>query len=154
MAVEIYLRKLYDTLCPADSAQAKLMESLSPNGEYKAVLSRPRNPYFHRKAFALASVGFDAWEPPAEKLYQGRPVVKNFDAFRDDLTIQAGFSDAVWTLDGEMRLIPHSWSWGKTDQLKFEAMYSAFIDVILRDILTNYTKDDLDQVVHEVLRFS
>ena len=154
MAVEIYLRKLWDTLAPADSAQAELLESLKPNGEYKAIISQPRNPIFHRKAFALANIGFQAWEPPANREHNGKPILKEFESFREELTIRAGFYDVTWTMGGKMRLKAHSWSWGATDQEKFERMYSAFIDVILRDVLSGYTKDDLEQQVEQILRFS
>jgi hypothetical protein len=153
MAVEIFFRKLHHVLVPADLAQMELMEALKPNGEYKAVLTQPRHPLFHRKAFALTKVGYDAWEPPAERQYKGRPILKSFESFRDEMTIRAGFYDVVWNMKGEMRLIPHSWSWGATDQEKFERMYSAFIDVILRDVLRGYSKDDLEDQVQRVLEF-
>lgn len=154
MAVEIFFKKMYDSLVPADKAQLELMERLKPGGEYKAVLTQPRNIGFHRKAFALANLAFEHWSPPADKEYNGLPILKNFDFFRDELTILSGFYDVVWTIGGKMKLVPHSWSWGAADQEKFERMYSAFIDVILRDILTTYTKEDVDRVVAEVLRFA
>lgn len=141
-------------MAPADKAQAELLEQLNPNGEYKAVISQERNGQFHRKAFALANIGFQAWEPPEDREYRGKPILKEFESFREELTIRAGFYDPCWTMKGEMRLKPHSWSWGATDQEKFERMYSAFIDVILRDILTNYTKSDLEYQVEQVLRFA
>ena len=153
MATEIRVRKLYNAIVPADKAQAEVMEKLKPNGEYKAVFTQERNGPFHRKAFALASVGFDAWTPPDDKGFRGRKVEKNFDSFRDELTIRAGFYTPVYKFDGSLRLIPDSWSWGSADQVKFEEMYSKFIDVILQDVLTNYTRGDLDRVVSEVLRF-
>jgi len=154
MAVEIYLRKLYDTLVPCDQAQAEVLERLKPNAEYKAVFTQPRNPGFHRKAFALAQIAFDAWEPPKDKEYNGKPIMKEFEAFREELTVLAGFYDVTWTLAGKMKLRAHSWAWGAADQLKFEEMYQGFITVILRDILTGYTKDDLDATVDKILRFA
>jgi hypothetical protein len=154
MAVTIRVIKLYNTIVAADQGQAELLESLSPGGEYKAVFTQERNPRFHRKAFALASIGFDAWDPPKDKEYRGRPIEKNFESFRNELTIQAGFYTPVFKVNGDLRLVPDSWSWAKTDQLKFEAMYSAFIDVILKTVLTQYSKDDLEKVVEEVLRLA
>lgn len=153
MATTLYLRKLYNSFVPLDLATAELMEGLKPNAEFKAELSQPRNLLFHRKAFALASIGFAAWEPPIDREYNGKPILKNFDSFRDELTIRAGFYDVTWTLDGKMRLKPHSWSWGKADEEKFQRMYSAFVDVILRDVLTNYTEDELHNHVSKVLGF-
>ena len=139
---------------PADSANMEVMECFTNGQDYKAILTQPRNPGFHRKAFALAKVAFKAWEPPENIDWNDRIIGKDFDSFRDMLTIKAGYYKPVWNLDGEMILKPDSWSFAKTDQLKFEKMYSAFIDVILQDILTNYTEDDLDFQVEQVLRFS
>lgn len=153
MAIEIFLRKLYDSFVPADKAQLEVMEQLSPNGEYKAVLTKPRNYGFHRKAFALAKAGFDAWEPPEERCYNGKPIEKNFKSFREELTIRAGYYDVVWTLAGKMRTVPHSWSWSNADQTKFEEMYNAMFNVLLQEVLTNYTKDDLEELVEELLKF-
>jgi hypothetical protein len=153
MAIEIFVRKLYDKLVPADQVSADAMENLKPNGEYKAVFTQPRNAKFHKKAFVLANIGFEAWEPPADKEYNGKPILKNFDSFREQLTIRAGFYDVVWTIDGKMKLIAHSWSWASTEQTKFEEMYSQFINVILSDIMTNYTRADLDAQVNKILGF-
>lgn len=154
MAVEIYMRKLYNTFVPCDIAQMEVFETLPMNGEYRATLTQPRNPLFHRKAFALAKIGFDAWEPPAERQYKGRPILKNFESFRDELTIRAGFFDPVWKANGELRLVPHSWSWGAADQEKFERMYSAFVDVLLLDMAPKgYTQDALEDHVNTLLGF-
>jgi len=156
MAIEIYVRKVNNILMPSDIAQAELLDGLKPNSDYKAILTQPRNPLFHRKAFALSNIGFNAWIPPDDRQYKGRSIAKNFDSFRDELTIRAGFFDPVWKIGGEMRLKPHSWSWGETDQEKFERMYSGFIDVILRDVLSSklYTQQELERQVELVLGFS
>jgi hypothetical protein len=153
MATEIFVRKLYNCVVPADEAQAELFELLKPNSEYKAVFSQARSAAFHRKAFALANIGFEAWNPPEGQEYNGKPVLKTFEAFRESLTISAGFYDVTWTLEGRMKLKAHSWSWGAADQEKFERMYQAFITVILENILHNYTKEDLDEHVSRVLGF-
>ena len=155
MALEIYVRKVNDVLVPSDIAQSELLEGIKPYSDYKAVLSQSRHPLFHRKAFALASIGFKYWTPPDEREYKGRTILKNFEAFRNDLTIRAGFFDPVWTIAGKMELKAHSWSWAKTDQEKFERMYSGFIDVIFRDILSSkrFTYEELQRQVDIILGF-
>ena len=152
MAVEVMVRKLYDSVVPADAANAELFESLKPNGEYTAVFTQTRNIKFHRKAFALIKVAFDALEFP-ELEHKGRKVSKNLDQFRDDVTILAGFYDVVFNYRGEMRLKAKSWSFARMDETEFDAMYSRLIDVILAKILTNYTREDLDEQVDKILRF-
>ncbi len=65
----------------------------------------PRNPYFHRKFFAMLNVGFDAWEPNRKnKSYKGQPVTKNFEVFREEALILAGFYVQTFGLDGKLQL--------------------------------------------------
>lgn len=152
MATEVIVRKLYNSLVPVDAANADLFESLQANGEYKATFTQPRNLPFHRKAFALLKVVFDAWETP-ELEYRGTPVQRNIDNLREDMTILAGFYTVSFKYDGTMRLKARSWSFAKMSEDEFDAMYSRLIDVALTKILSGYTKDDLTEQVERVLGF-
>lgn len=116
----------------------------------------PRNPKFHRKMFALLNVGFDAWEPGRKhKTYKGMPVAKNFETFREDILILAGFFDQTFDLHGRMKLRAKSISFASLDQAGFEEVYSAVCDVLLHHVLTNYkNREDLDLVVEKLMGFS
>lgn len=112
----------------------------------------PRNPLFHRKFFALLNVGFDAWQPTLT--HEGKTVEKDFDQFREDVTILAGHYIQTWTLDGEMRLRAKSISFRSMDQDEFEKVYSSVADVMLSRVLTTYRdRQELDNVVDRVMRF-
>jgi hypothetical protein len=152
MAKTLYLRKLYDTFAPCDEVTAEAMEKMKANSEYKAVFTQPRNLQFHKKGMALVKVAFDAWEPEA-RYYKGHLVTKNIDKFREDITILAGYYDAAYRYDGEIRLTAKSWSFSSMDQDQFDDMYSKLIDVILTKILTGYKRSDLDAQVEKILRF-
>jgi hypothetical protein len=153
MATEIYLRKLHHHFVPIDSGQLELMEELAPNGEYKAVLTQPRNVKFFRKWWALAKVAFDAWDAPYVE-YKGVSIQKNFDRFRKDLIVMTGYFDPVFNVKGELRMEPRSMRFDKMSEEDFSQLYSKTIDVILGKILSGYTKDDLDNLVDKVLSFS
>jgi hypothetical protein len=114
-----------------------------------------RNSKFHRKFFALLNVGFDAWDPGRKhKTYKGDPVAKDFDQFREDVTILAGFYEQTFDLDGNMKLKAKSISFASMDQAQFEMVYSAVADVLLEKVLVNYKdRDELDEVVDRILRF-
>ena len=115
-------------------------------------LRTPGTYKFHRKFFALLDVAFDAWEPsPVE--YKGQVIEKNRQRFRKDLIILAGFGEPIFNIKGEVRYEAKSISFAKMNSEDFESLYSKVIDVILRRILTNYTRDDLDQIVQKVLNF-
>lgn len=116
----------------------------------------PRNAKFHRKYFALLNVGFDAWEPPRQrKTYKGIPVQKNFEQFREDITIAAGFYERTFDLKGRMKLKAKSIAFAKMDDAEFEKVYSAVADVLLEQVLTTYAgRDELDEIVEKVMRFN
>lgn len=113
---------------------------------------RPRNYKFLKKYYALLNLAFDAWEPDAE--YKGERVAKNFEQFRNDCTVLAGFYDATVTLGGQVRMVAKSISFGKMEESEFDKLYNATVNVILARILKNYTRDDIDRVIDNLLAFT
>lgn len=154
MAAEIYLTKTAGgTLAPADQQAVDYIGKLKLGASVRATVVQPRNIKFHRKLFALLNIAFDAWEP-GELRYKGEPVQKQFEQFRNDVTILAGYYESSINLRGEVRLTAKSISFASMDEEEFGALYSSIINVVLAKILTNYSRDDLDTVVENVLRFS
>lgn len=115
----------------------------------------PRNQKFHRKFFAMLNFAFDAWEPNRKrKTYKGRAVTKNFERFRKDVLILAGFYEQTFDLRGRMTLEAQSISFANMDDAEFELVYSAVADVILGEILTGYAgREELDRVVDQMMGF-
>lgn len=113
----------------------------------------PRNSKYHRRFFVLLSVGFDAWEPGRKrKTYKGHPVEKNFEQFREEVTILAGYYEQTFDLRGRMQLKAKSISFAKMEQPEFEALYGAVAQVLLSHVLTNYTdRAQLDAVVERMI---
>jgi Protein of unknown function (DUF1367) len=140
-------------LIPMDPQAIEYIAKLKVGEAVGAEVKKVRNPKFHRKMFAMLNLAFDAWEP-VEVMYRGKPVRKQFDQFRKDVTILAGFYNTTVTLKGEVRLTAKSMSFKSMDETEFEKVYSAIIDVVLSRILTKYTRNDLDQVVEQILAFS
>jgi hypothetical protein len=132
-----------------------MVMSLGPGEMAQADMKFPRNPKFHRKFFALLQVGFDAWEPARQrKTYKGRPMEKNFDQFREDVTILSGHYVQTFDLKGRMVLRAKSISFGSMDDAEFEEVYSSVADVLLRDVLSTYAgRDELDAVVEKMMGF-
>jgi hypothetical protein len=141
------------TLAPVDQTGMEYIAKLKVGAGVKATIKRARNVQFHRKLFALLNIAFDAWEP-VDKEYKGVKIAKNFNQFRNDVTVLAGYYETTVTLKGEVRLTAKSISFANMDEDEFGALYSSIIDVILARILTKYTREDLDRVVDEVLRFA
>jgi len=148
----LYLRKLYNSFVPVDQNSVEAMDAMKPNDEFKAEITKPRNLAFHRKFFKMLDVAFDAWEMPVNE-YKGIQIEKNKERFRKDLLIMSGFGYPVVNIKGDVRYEAKSMSFASMEQDEFESVYSKVADVVLQKVLTNYTKNDLDRVVNEMLRF-
>eukprot|EP01034_Spumella_vulgaris_P033235 gene33235-41007_t len=150
---EIVLMKAANVLVPHDEMAADFIQKMKVGALMHADFKKVRNYKFHKKYFALVSYAFDAWEPRGGLTYQGQPVAKNKERFRKDIAILAGFFDSTVNLKGEVRLEAKSISFAQMDEIEFEALYNQTINVILQRVLTTYTRDDLDAVVEQLLRF-
>lgn len=138
------------TLAPVDEKGLEWINKISKKDTLIADIVKPRNAKFFRKFFVLVEVAYDAWMPD-ETI--DLPAKKDIDVFREELTIAAGHYEAVYLMDGGVKLKAKSISWAKMEQDEFERLYSSVINVVLQGVLSSYTKDDIDRVVEEVLRF-
>lgn len=115
----------------------------------------PRNGKFHKKFFAMLNLAYEMWEPNRKwKSYKGVAVQKNFERFRSDVLIQAGYYSQTFDLDGNMKLEAVSISFASMDDIKFEAVYSDCLNVLLEKVLITYKdRAEVDAVVEKMLRF-
>lgn len=151
--MEIYLAKAAGGyLVPVDQQSTEAMAKLKAGQGVKVTIKRVRNIGHHRKFFALLNLAFDAWDP-VEQQYKGEKVEKNFDQFRNDIVVLAGHGEASYNFRGEVRVRAKSLAFGNMSQDEFEGLYQSVVQVVLSKILTNYTRDDLDEVIERVLRF-
>lgn len=140
-------------LFPSDETEAEKVKTFAMGEIVRAEVKRMRNPMFHRKFMAMLRIGFDAFEVPEGTEYKGYPVQKEFEQFREDVTIAAGYCNVFYRIDGSYRVKAKSISFAKMKQDEFEQLYSNVANVLLQKILKNYTRLDLDEVVHRVLGF-
>ena len=109
-----------------------------------------RNGRFFRKWWKLVEYAYDHWEPAELPCRWGTPE-KNKENFRKDLTILAGHYVSYYRVDGSMQVVARSISWASMEEEDFDKFYSATVDAVLKHILTKYTREDLDQVVEQLL---
>jgi hypothetical protein len=152
MGIELNLVWKGNHFAPSSDQDMELCLKLKKGQVVYAKWTKKRNSLFHRKFFALLGIGFDSWEPEKIDSKWGAPQ-KNFDRFRRDVTIKAGYYEPVYDLNGDLRLEAKSISFGKMGQDEFEKLYSNVINVFLGKILKNYKKDDLEKVVQDILNF-
>ena len=135
-----------------DPGTAQRIEKLHKGQILKGDWKKVRNPQFHRKFFAMLNVGWEAWEPGEIDSKWGS-AQKNFERFREEVTILAGYYEVVHSLDKTFRLIPKSISFANMDETEFEELYSSVGNVLLQRILVNWTQEQLDTYVDQVMGF-
>lgn len=152
-AMVLKLKRLGHILAPADPESAAALGGLADNAVYWCEVTddkpdkKPRNNRHHRKYFALLKFAFDHWDVP-----EGA-AEKSFAAFRKEITVLAGHYTQVWRLDGSFELEAKSVSFREMGQEEFEGLYSATVNVILKHVLGNYSRGDLERCVEAVLRY-
>lgn len=140
-------------LQPLDQQSADELKKFKVGAGVSCTIKRQNNPQFHKKMMALFNLGFESWEPETKE-YKGIQVLKEFNQFRKDITILAGFYETSINFKGEVRLTAKSLNFSSMAQEEREKLYSAVIDVILQRILTKYTREDVENVINQVLAFA
>jgi len=142
-------------LIPADTLATELLTKIKLGQPVWLDLVRARNTAFHRKWFALVGVGFEAWEPPPIETgrWAGFVPEKDFESFRKDITIMAGFYEVGVSITGKAKVTAKSISFDKMSQDEFDRLFSATINVLLRLVLHHKTEDQLREWVEAVMRF-
>lgn len=155
--MEIVLTKLANgTLAPASEADAELLKKVKRGAGVRVQLTQMRNYRFRRKWFALVGYAFEMWSDISGPIeYRGQQVQPNFDRFRKDLTILAGYHNVVFNVRGEFRLEAKSISFGQMTEEEFEKLYSATIQAILTKILSGsgLSEEKLRNYVDQVMSF-
>jgi len=119
-----------------------------------------RNGPFFKKWFALVEMAYGYWSETVKPMeFKGRPVLPSFVRFRKDVTIWAGYYDAVVNLKGEVRIEAQSIAWASMDEHTFTKLYDATIQVLLAKVFNGTTcqkwdESQLRQVSGQILEFA
>jgi len=142
-------------LVPDDPDTQNWYDKIPLAGVVRGKFTKMRNPYFHRKMFALFNMAYDMWEPGEINSKYGTPQ-RNFTRFRKDLVILAGFYHVVIRVDGTTRIEADSLRYDKMDNEQFAACYSAIIDVLLQKLpkMGSMTRVEVDGTVDKILSFA
>lgn len=140
---EIYLQKISNGLMPYDQQAQDYIEKIGQGKMVKCTITNPRNYLFLKKWFALLNVGFSHWEPvvPDEQRKWGEPQ-KNFEQFREDVTILCGYYELVTRTNGETRVRAKSVAFGSMDEEDFEKLYNLTLNVLMENL---YKDTEIDE---------
>ncbi len=123
-------------LLPAFDTEAERLERFKTGFVYPVEIKQSRNPGFHGKAFSFLQFCFEHWS--ADKTdARFKTNAAQFDTFRKNLTVLAGYKEVTFTIDGRARVEPKSLSFGNMEQPEFEECYSALINAAIRHIFNN-----------------
>lgn len=138
-------------LCAEDN---ELIQKMKIGTVVECDYKQKRNSRFHRKFFALLNLGYEYWEPEPNQ-WRGFQAVKNFDVFREQVTILAGFRDVTYNLDGSVKVKAKSISFASMDETEFERLYSNVLDVIWHKVVNTIFDDKahLDNAVNQLLSY-
>lgn len=139
----------HTVLSPLDEGAQEYLEHCRNREIISCSVRKPRNPGFHRKAFALLNLAYAYWNPNTEVYAQ-----KDFEAFRKQITILAGFYRTVHRINGDFELVSDSLAFSSMDQARFEQWYSAVLDVVLSHIMVGSSAEEIDERVNNVLEFA
>ncbi|MDN8030313.1 DUF1367 family protein [Burkholderia multivorans] len=143
-------------LAPVDAEAREMVGRLKLGQGVQASVTRARNVRFHRKGMALFRLAFDVWEPLTPLEYKGVPVAKDFERFRKDMTILAGFYKAVYNARGEVRLEAESLRFSAMSEERFEEVFKGVLHVVWSRVLkaVGYASPEaVEEVIEELLRF-
>jgi hypothetical protein len=156
--IEIKLIKVTsEYLRPATKHDADLLDAFKSGAPLTCKITKmsKRNYGFHQKWWTLVEYAYEHWEPGQIETSDGYVTPqKTLENFRKDMIILAGYYNSHFTVDGGLRIEAKSISFGSMDQDEFEKLYSATIDAVLEHVLANYTNEDLDSVVMNILGYT
>lgn len=144
MVVEM-LKMAGGVLTPLDDEQAEALSKFKTGEQYQVEIKQVRNPAFHRKVFAFFKFCFEHWSADKTE-WQYFDERKQFDTFRKNLTVLAGFKEVSYTIDGRMRVDAQSLAYGNMTQDEFEQCYNSLINAAMSSIFKGCNEQTLERL--------
>ena len=125
-------------LVPAFDTDVERLEKFKTGEVYPVEVRLARNPDFHKKVFKFFQFCFEHWA--ADKTDERfKPTAAQFDTFRKNLTVLAGYKEVTFTIDGRLRVDAKSLAFNNMDQAEFEECYSALINAAIAHVFGGTT---------------
>lgn len=148
------LTKTVGGIIPLCDEDLQVIKKMKIGTVIECDFKQKRNSKFHRKFFALLQLGYEYWEPEPQN-WKGFEAVKNFDVFREQVTILSGFRDVTFNLDGSVKVKAKSISFASMDDIEFEKVYRKVLDVIWSKVTNTVFEDKahFDRAVNQLLSY-
>lgn len=157
MAEAHFIKQPGGMLRPANQADVETLAKVANGNLVQVDFKQPRNPQFHRKFFAMLNFAYEYWNPEPI-LIEGLNIApeKNFERFRKDVLILAGYRHAVVNIKNEVRYEADSISFASMDDMQFQEVYQDTFNVCWRMVLQNVrgmTKAIADNTIMQMLSY-
>jgi hypothetical protein len=139
--MDVCLTKRYGVLVPATKQDEELLGDVKSGETVRVKVTRPRNPYHHRKMFALLNLVLENSD------------FRSIDHLLTDLKVRVGHYEEYITADGAMVFIPKSISFASMGQAEFNVFYNRVLNTVIENYMP-MDADDLERQVERVLQFS
>lgn len=141
MKIEVF-KMAGGVFVPVDDVETEKVTRFKTGEQYQVEIKQTRNPSFHRKVFSFFKFCFDHWSSDKEFLSES----KQFDVFRNHLTVLAGFYDEFYGIDGRVRIEAKSLSYGAMSQAEFEECYKALIGAAMKHVFNGSDQEIYDKL--------
>ena len=144
-------------LMPAHASDEELLKKIPIGRPINCKITQPRNIKFFRKYWAMMNEAFHLWVPQAKASellsIVGTEVQKDFNTFRDEVTILTGHRTITYRLNGDVRLEAKSIAWQSMSEEEFALFFTKTIDVIVDFVQTHYTDEQLREALETIEAF-
>jgi len=127
-------------LAPVDDAGKEAMAKVGHGKQVLVTVKRPRNPYHHRKLFALLGI-----------VLSNQEHYKDVDQLLAACKLATGHCDLVKTKHGVVGL-PKSIAFHNLDQIAFAAFYDKAVLWVVEEVIPGLSARDLNAEVEAELR--
>lgn len=133
--MELLLVKSQQILVPGTDEAAVWLSKKKQGATIIGEFHEMRNGAFFRKWWSLIQYAFDQWADTCEpEQYKGMPIQADFERFRKDVTILAGFRAPVWNIRGELRVEAESLKWAKMTEERFGQLFEATLRALTSEV--------------------
>lgn len=133
------------SLTPADEMEAEKLTKFKNFETYEVNVKLTRNPAFLRKVMTFFKFCFNHWD--GETMHPHTTNQEQFDRFRKDLTILAGFYVQTTRLNGDIRLEAESLAFANMTEERFQECYLALTQAAMKHIFKSCDNNTYQQLL-------
>ena len=130
-------------LIPVSELEAEKLSRIKTMTLVNAEIKQPRNHQFHKKVFAFFNFCFEHWQCENDCFSHQ----KQFDVFRAQLTVLAGYYDTYHKIGGGVRVEAKSISYSAMTQDDFEQFFIALTNTAMKHIFKSADENIYTQLI-------